>query len=242
MKKSSQGLRFLIGPGALLALLMAMTVVAEGQVIGRMTPDEECARSEFCVGRDDGGGYQDEFPGGSEDDYQEDVFTDGSRGGRIGCPDPNPYDPPGRGCDDGRRPGRPHRPGPGHHGPAQISERLNIYRLTSFEGLELNMMLGQMIYNLRGYELSRVIVNVADRVERDIRGGRESLTLLVSGQIHDSARVYGRSGQFSYGLRPQYGIDMSPRGERVQVLVNGQVFITDIQLVFTRRGGGFGPR
>lgn len=157
------------------------------------------------------------------------------RPGRPGHGGPHPgpgpgYPPPGHG------PGYP-PPGPGHGYPdVSVTERLIINRPVRFESLEINLMLGRMIERLRGYELTGMQVVVVDG--RTYRPGSASdLALVVNGRVEDSVRVFdsGRPGYASaYSLRPYRGADMGFRGERIQLAVQGEVFIGEIQLTFRR--------
>jgi len=178
----------------------------------------------------------------------------GGRGGRGHyCPDPNPYDPYDPACDDGRpgRPGRPPGPGPGpgypgypeYPGNQTVVERLIINRVVGFESLEINMLLGRLAQRLRGYELTgiRMLVAEGGMYRPNPRGLETQMSLLVSGRVHDSLRIvhYGRppGAMSAYDLRTQYSVDVSPRrGERVQLTVQGEVFIGEIQLSFRRAG------
>lgn len=218
-------------------------------------PGPDDVFDEFGGNSDGGYGLADNGEGGSE------TFLNGAigrieRGGRPGRPgrpgrgedricDRNPWHPS---CRPAPGPGRPpHPPGPGYPPPPpgpgypvpSVTERLIVNRPVRFESLEINMMLGRQIERLRGYELTGVRVLVVDsHGYRPGPGAATDLALLINGRVEDSVRVFqsGRPAHSAtaYDLRPYRGADIGYRGERVQVAVQGDLFISEIQLTFRR--------
>lgn len=71
------------------------------------------------------------------------------------------------------------------------------------------------------------------------------LSLFVSGRLHDRtfADLRPGPGGLMFNLYPQYGVDLNPRfGERVQLYVNGEVFVREVRLVLRARYAPGGPR
>lgn len=267
MKNSVTSFKFWIGPGALLALVMAVLLTVDARAEATSTPDDECPGAHFCDpdsqevpdldgtldedrderedGPDDIGRDDEVQKSNSDGGFGKDVaqIGDGSatfhnarldgrygprRGGRADgfCTDPNPYDPRDPYCGLG--------------GSEFVTERLIINRPVRFESFEINMMLGRLQQQLRGYELTGVQVLVADVGGfRSAPGGRQSdLLLVINGRVEDSVRVFGNahhgSGLTAYQLRPYNSVDVGFRGERIQVAVQGDVFVSEIQLSFRR--------
>lgn len=161
-------------------------------------------------------------------------------GPRPGPPGHGPY--PGPHPGPGPQPVYPpphHDPGPGYPD-TFVTERLILNRPVRFESLEINMMLGRQIERLRGYELTGVQVMVVEGGGfRPTPGGVQAdLALVINGRVEDSVRVvqYGGRGSHvtAYNLRPYRGVDLGFRGERVQVAVQGDLFVSEIQLSFRR--------
>lgn len=211
MKKRVTDLSFWFGPGALLALIIAMSMTAEAQVMGKMSPDDtDCPGPHFC----------DDEPGDRNSD--RDSGPDGT--------DQDERRQDGDGPDDvsdefGMR----------FLAGDLAVERLKINRYVAFENIEINHILGRPLPHLRGYELVNVRVVVVEPSTHRPYTPRSDLALRVSGRVHDSMglRPSGRRTT-TYELRTRYGIIMGPRAERVQLTVHGEVFVSEIQLSFRR--------
>lgn len=149
------------------------------------------------------------------------------------------------GVDNGRRPGRPERPPvyepgrperppiyePGRPG-EQVRKTAYINRIVRNEALPLRR-LADLGREYRGYEVESVQIYM-----RPSRNSNASVALVIDGITEDERSVYNET---FLELRSRWPQELGEDAQNLRLRVSGQLFIDQVVVVLSSRGGGYDP-